>query len=174
MRAVIRDQAPTSTALLVGHSLGGRVAICAAAAEPALVPWLVLVDAPVRRPGDARPRTLPGRTPTRRTHATLEQAVQTFRLRPREPVADAALLRRVAAAAFAEHEQNGGWSLRADLSVFSQIPDELLADALARTPDRSRSSTAPAARSSARPAGTSSSRRTPAPRRSSRSRATTT
>jgi pimeloyl-ACP methyl ester carboxylesterase len=115
-------------ALLVGHSLGGRVAVCAAAADPALVPRLVLVDAPVRRPGGPRPRVLPSRTLPRRTHQTLDQAVRTFRLRPREPVADAALLSRIAAAAFAE--QSGGWSLRADLSVFGRIPDELVASAL--------------------------------------------
>jgi pimeloyl-ACP methyl ester carboxylesterase len=115
-------------ALLVGHSLGGRVAVCAAAADPALVPRLVLVDAPVRRPGPSHPRVLPSRPLPRRTHATLDQAVQTFRLRPREPVADAPLLRRIAAAAFAE--QGEGWSLRADLSVFGRVPDELLAAAL--------------------------------------------
>ncbi len=115
-------------ALLVGHSLGGRVAVCAAGADPALVPRLVLVDAPVRRPGGPRPRVLPSRPLARRAHPTLDQAVRTFRLRPREPVADAALLRRIAAAAFAE--QGEGWSLRADLSVFGRIPDELLAAAL--------------------------------------------
>jgi pimeloyl-ACP methyl ester carboxylesterase len=115
-------------ALLVGHSLGGRVAICAAAADPALVPRLVLVDAPVRRPGQARPRVLPSRSLTRRTHPTLEDAVASFRLRPREPVAHTDLLHRIAAAAF--KEQADGWSLRADLSVFSRVPDELLAASL--------------------------------------------
>ncbi len=114
--------------LLVGHSLGGRVAVCAAAADPSLVPSLVLVDAPVRRPGGPRPRVLPSRRLSRRAHATLDEAVATFRLRPREPVADAALLSRIAAAAFAERSE--GWSLRADLSVFGRIPDELLAAAL--------------------------------------------
>jgi pimeloyl-ACP methyl ester carboxylesterase len=116
-------------ALLVGHSLGGRVSVCAAAADPELVPRLVLVDAPVRRPGTVRPRALPTRPLQRRIHPTLEQAVGSFRLRPREPVADAALLGRVAAAAFAD--TGDGWSLRADLSVFSRIPDELVAGALA-------------------------------------------
>jgi pimeloyl-ACP methyl ester carboxylesterase len=125
--AVIREVA-RAPALLVGHSLGGRVAICAAAADPERVPRLVLVDAPVRRPGAPRPRALPQRPLPRRTHATLEHAVETFRLRPREPVTDTALLRRIAEAAFSRHD--GGWSLKADLSVFSRIPDELLAAAL--------------------------------------------
>jgi pimeloyl-ACP methyl ester carboxylesterase len=127
--ATIRDVA-RGPVLLVGHSLGGRVSICAAAADPVLVPALVLVDAPVRRPGDPRPRGLPSRSLPRRAHATLDDAVATFRLRPREPVADAALLRRIAVAAFSE--QGGGWALRADLSVFGRISDELLAGALAR------------------------------------------
>ena len=129
--AVIRDIGG-GPALLTGHSLGGRVAICAAAADPALVPRLVLVDSPVRRPGVDRPRMLPPRPGPRRIHATLEEAVRTFRLRPREPVADEALLGRVAAAAFAKHEGEGGWSLRTDLSVFGRISDEVIADALAR------------------------------------------
>ena len=124
---VIRDVAG-GPSLLVGHSLGGRVAICAAATDPALVPGLVLVDAPVRRPGKPRPRVLPRRPLPRRRHQTLQEAVATFRLRPREPVADAALLHRIAAAAFEEHLE--GWTLRADLSVFSRIPDERLVVAL--------------------------------------------
>ncbi len=127
--ATIREVAG-GPALLVGHSLGGRVSICAAAANPSLVPRLVLVDAPVRRPGGPRPRGLPSRPLPRRIHATLDEAIATFRLRPREPVADTALLRRIAAAAFSQ--QGGGWSLRADLSVFGRIPDEILADALSR------------------------------------------
>jgi pimeloyl-ACP methyl ester carboxylesterase len=131
--AVMRDVGG-GPALLTGHSLGGRVVICAAAADPALAPRLVLVDAPVRRPGAVRPRVLPARPGPRRVHPTLEEAVRTFRLRPREPVVDGALLGRVAAAAFAEHEGEGGWSLRVDLSVFGRIPDEVIADALARYP----------------------------------------
>src|SRR5579875_1863170 len=129
--ATIRDVAG-APALLVGHSLGGRVAICAAADDPALVPRLVLVDAPVRRPGAPHPRALPRRSLPRRTHATLGEAVETFRLRPREPVADTALLRRIARAAYVQDAE--GWSLRADLSVFGRIPDERLAAALADYP----------------------------------------
>jgi pimeloyl-ACP methyl ester carboxylesterase len=129
--AVLREVAG-GPAMLVGHSLGGRVAVCAAAADPLLVPRLVLVDAPVRRPGTGRPRALPGRSPARRVHPTLEQAVATFRLAPREPVADRALLQRIALAAFAPCEK--GWSLRADLSVFSRIPDEAVAEALGAYP----------------------------------------
>jgi pimeloyl-ACP methyl ester carboxylesterase len=120
--------------LLVGHSLGGRVAVCAAAADPALAPRLVLIDAPVRQPGAIRskPRALRSRPLPRHVHPTLEQAIATFRLRPREPVADEALLRRVAAAAFVEH--GDGWALRADLAVFARIPDTVLAAALGRYP----------------------------------------
>jgi pimeloyl-ACP methyl ester carboxylesterase len=129
--AVLR-QVAGEPALLVGHSLGGRVAVCAAAADPARVLRLVLIDAPLRRPGATRspPRAGRSRPLPRRVHPTLEEAVTTFRLRPREPVADEALLRRVAAAAFVEHTD--GWSLRADLSVFARIPDTVLADALGR------------------------------------------
>jgi pimeloyl-ACP methyl ester carboxylesterase len=116
-------------ALLAGHSLGGRVAVQAAALGGAeLFPRLVLVDAPIRRPGgEMRPPT-PPRRHSPRVYATLEQAVNAFRLRPREPVRDRELLGRVAANAYARHPD--GWRLKVDLSVFGRIPDEDLDAAL--------------------------------------------
>ena len=115
--------------LLVGHSLGGRVSSLAAARGPALIPRLMIVDAALTRPGGPRPRRIPPRLGPRGVHPTLQAAVEAFHLRPREPVADTELLRRVAAGA---HRQvDGGWTLKADLTVFNRVDDEEIASALA-------------------------------------------
>jgi pimeloyl-ACP methyl ester carboxylesterase len=124
--AVTREVA-AGPSLLVGHSLGGRISILAGAREPSLFPRVVLVDAPVRRPGDEGRMPRPRRSQPR-VHETLQDAVDAFRLRPREPVADAALLARVAAGAF--KPRPGGWTLKADLGVFHRVTDLELADAL--------------------------------------------
>jgi pimeloyl-ACP methyl ester carboxylesterase len=126
----VADQVAGGPALLAGHSLGGRVAVLAAAqGGPGRFPRLVLVDAPIRRPGGAMRPPVPPRRSTPRVHPTLEEAVAAFRLRPREPVADRELLTRVAANAYAPHPD--GWRLKADLRVFGRITDEELASALA-------------------------------------------
>jgi pimeloyl-ACP methyl ester carboxylesterase len=125
----VTEQVAGGPALLAGHSLGGRVAIMAAAvAGPALFPRLVLVDAPTRRPGGPVRRPAPPRRGSGRVYATLEEAIDAFRLRPREPVHDSELLRRVAANAY--RRADNGWRLKADLAVFSRISDEDLAEAL--------------------------------------------
>ena len=115
--------------LLVGHSLGGRTAILAAALRPELVPRLVVVDAALAPPGGPRRRAIPPRLGPRRVHPTLPAAVDAFRLRPREPVSNSELLARVAAGAY--RPIDGGWTLKADLGVFNRVSDEEIAAALA-------------------------------------------
>jgi pimeloyl-ACP methyl ester carboxylesterase len=68
-------------ALLVGHSLGGRVSIVAGALEPDVVPGLILVDAPVRRPQEHPESRSPPRAADRR-HESLDHAIESFHLRP--------------------------------------------------------------------------------------------
>jgi pimeloyl-ACP methyl ester carboxylesterase len=125
----VTEQVAAGSSLLAGHSLGGRVAtIAAAVGGSALFPRLVLVDAPTRRPGGSVRRPAPPRRGPGRVYATLEEAIDAFRLRPREPVHDSELLRRVAANAY--RLGGDGWRLKADLAVFSRISDEDLAKAL--------------------------------------------
>ena len=79
--AVARDVGG-ERALLVGHSLGGRIAILAAGRGLETVRGLVLVDAPIRRPGtESRPRFVP--RSSGRHYPTLEQAAAAFHLKPR-------------------------------------------------------------------------------------------
>jgi pimeloyl-ACP methyl ester carboxylesterase len=115
-------------ALVVGHSLGGRISILAAAHEPEIVRGLVLVDAPIRRPGTAsRPRFVP--RSSGRHYPTLEQAAEAFHLKPPEPILNHDLLRRVAAGAYRRSDE--GWSLKSDPNVYGRIDDQTVADSLA-------------------------------------------
>jgi pimeloyl-ACP methyl ester carboxylesterase len=124
----VAGQVGGGRALLVGHSLGGRIAILAAARGLQTVRGLVLVDAPIRRPGNqSRPRFVP-RSSGRR-YPTLEQAAEAFHLKPPEPILNHDLLRRVAAGAY--RETDDGWSLKSDPSVYGRIDDRAVAESLA-------------------------------------------
>lgn len=100
---------------VVGHSMGGANSMGLAAWHPERVERLVIVDSrpsiPAERLGVMHHRGARAlRTPRR--HLTPESAVASFRLLPRETVADPALLAHVARAGIAERE--GGWSYRFD------------------------------------------------------------
>ena len=99
----------------VGHSMGGANSMALAAWHPERVERLVIVDSrpsiPAERLGVMHQRGARAlRTPRR--HPTPELAVASFRLLPRETVADPTLLAHVARAGIAE--RNGGWSYRFD------------------------------------------------------------
>jgi pimeloyl-ACP methyl ester carboxylesterase len=100
---------------VVGHSMGGANSMGLAAWHPERVERLVIVDSrpsiPAERLGVMHQRGERAlRTPRR--HPTPESAVASFRLLPRETVADPALLAHVARAGIVERE--GGWSYRFD------------------------------------------------------------
>jgi pimeloyl-ACP methyl ester carboxylesterase len=98
--------------VVVGHSMGGHNAMTFAAWYPERVAALVIVDSRPAIPAErltvmhARGRRLP------RLHPSEEAAVQSFRLLPRETVADRALLAHVARAGLARRD--GGWAWRFD------------------------------------------------------------
>lgn len=106
------DMLGWSRTTLVGHSMGGHNAMAFAAWHPERVSALVIVDSRPVIPAErlhvmhARGRRSP------RLHATAEAAAATFRLLPRETLADAALLAHMGRAAVAR--RNGGWGWRFD------------------------------------------------------------
>jgi pimeloyl-ACP methyl ester carboxylesterase len=97
---------------VVGHSMGGHNAMAFAAWHPERVAALVIVDSRPVIPAErlnvmrARGRRAP------RLHATAEAAAATFRLLPRETLADPALLAHMGLAGVAQ--RSGGWGWRFD------------------------------------------------------------
>jgi pimeloyl-ACP methyl ester carboxylesterase len=97
---------------VVGHSMGGHNAMTFAAWHPTRVAALVIVDSRPAIPAErlefmhARGRRLP------RVHATEDAAAASFRLLPRETLADPALLGHIARAGLTRRD--GGWGWRFD------------------------------------------------------------
>ncbi|WP_238005739.1 alpha/beta hydrolase [Dactylosporangium sp. AC04546] len=118
----VLDATTAGPATLVGHSMGGLVAICTAARVPDRILRLVLVDTriPLRR------LPPPNRLP--RWYASEEEALGSFRLRPAGSVADPTLLRRVARAGLRHDEQ--GWRWKLDPKTRRLFTDDIVEAAL--------------------------------------------
>jgi esterase len=103
---------------LVGHSMGGHNAMAFAAWHPERVERLVIVDSRPVIPDErltvmrARGRRSP------RLHPTAEAAAATFRLLPRDTLADPALLAHMGRAAVTRRD--GGWGWRFDPSTHGE------------------------------------------------------
>jgi pimeloyl-ACP methyl ester carboxylesterase len=103
--------------VVVGHSMGGLIAIQAAQDHGDRLAGVVLVDAPLRRPdpesqegGRTGALRFPGVYPTR------EAAVARFRLIPAQPVRHPALFHHIAVHSVREVED--GWTWKFDPGVF--------------------------------------------------------
>lgn len=126
--AVCADAAGGRAPVLVGHSLGGQIAIVAAALHGASLAGIVIVDAPVTRPApesgaaDApRPLTV---------YPTLEAAMARFRLLPDQPCENRYLFEHVARHSLRENA--GGWSWKFDPRVLTRQLPAALDDYLVR------------------------------------------
>jgi len=102
---------------LVGHSMGGHNAMGFSAWHPERVSALVVVDSRPALPPDRvqRMRERGQRPP--RLHPTLEQAIASFRLLPRDTVADPELLAHLARVGLIE--LNGGFKYRFDPACYA-------------------------------------------------------
>ncbi len=144
---------------LIGHSMGGHNAMAFSAWQPGRVDRLVVVDSRPSIPADRlqNMHRRGDRGPMR--HETLESALKSFRLLPRETVADPGLLEHLARQGIAEREGrfvyrfdpagNGqrrptdGWALLGRITAPTLLvrgehspilPREMAADMLARLP----------------------------------------
>lgn len=125
--AALIEHSGRGSAVVAGHSLGGRVAIVAAAGWPHLVERLVLIDAPVWTSviGAARePRRI------RRHYPSREEALARFRLDPPPTIADPALLREVGHHAVTRDEL--GWTWKFDPAARRRVADREIEEALGR------------------------------------------
>lgn len=110
--AGIADQLGWDRFVVMGHSMGGHNAMSFAAWHPRRVRGLVIVDSRPALPPERLERMHErGRRPARR-HATLEAAVTSFRLLPRDTMADPALLAHLGRVGSVERD--GGWVRRFD------------------------------------------------------------
>ena len=97
---------------VVGHSMGGHNAMALASWHPDRVRALVVVDSrPTIPPDSLEMMHQRGRRPMR-LHPSKDAATAAFRLRPRDTVADPALLRHLGEMAVTERET--GWAYRFD------------------------------------------------------------
>jgi len=105
--------------VLVGHSMGGLIAIQAARDHGDSLAGAILVDAPLRRPD---PESQEGsRTRALRVlgaHATRAEAEGRFRLIPGQPGVHPAIFRHIAA--HSVREVAGGWTWKFDPQVFAR------------------------------------------------------
>lgn len=111
-------------AVLVAHSMGGRVAPLAALARPDLVEALVIVDSAMPLPPSFRaPTAKPARI-----YASEEEALARFRLMPEQPVADPELVAHVGRRSVTAVE--GGWTWKFDPRIYAKLSEAAPEDAL--------------------------------------------
>jgi pimeloyl-ACP methyl ester carboxylesterase len=117
VRAVAGRAAFPGPPVVVGHSMGGLVAVQAALDHGESLAGAVLVDAPLQRPDPESREGL--RNPALRApsvYSTREEAVARFRLLPAQPLDHRFALEHVAA--HSVHEVPGGWTWKFDPVVF--------------------------------------------------------
>ncbi|MET0199513.1 MAG: alpha/beta hydrolase [Rhodococcus fascians] len=109
VRAVARA-ADAHNPVVVGHSMGGRVALTLGANYPDGLSGLVVMDSSVRSPDRYRPP--PSVNRVRKYYESREAALSRFRLLPVQPHPSATLIDELAAHAISETPQ--GWTWKYD------------------------------------------------------------
>ena len=125
--AVAEDGGIAGSPVLVGHSMGGFVAIAAGARHPDRVAGVVVCDSPVT---DLDPELSPaahfGTTP--KVYATIDEAVGRYRTVPPQARYLPFVLDHVARASL--RQVDGGWTWRFDRRVFGQFAGQIRSLAL--------------------------------------------
>ncbi len=105
--------------IVVGHSMGGHVAIAAAARHGDDLDGAIIVDAPVRQPDPESEEGERGRMfRNPKTYPDLETAIEHFHLMPPQPVVNDFIVDHIARHSLMEVE--GGWTWKFDPAVFAR------------------------------------------------------
>lgn len=123
--AAVLDAAGSTAAVLVAHSLGGSVAIAAAARQPERISGLILIDTYVVGPGIDRPQIRGGPSPV---YPTQQEGLSRFRLIPLQPELSAELLSPIAE--YSLRRTEGGWRWKFDRAAPLAIDDDLIAECI--------------------------------------------
>lgn len=98
--------------ILVGHSLGGVVAVAATARDPSAVAATVVVDSGIRRPDPNEDENQRRSPRPRRSYPDLASGVARFRLIPDQPLPPVWMTEHVARHSL--REEADGWTWKAD------------------------------------------------------------
>jgi pimeloyl-ACP methyl ester carboxylesterase len=121
---VAADAAFPGPPVILGHSLGGMVAIETGAEYGDALAGVVIVDTPVRRPDPESEQAARGQAfVAPGIYPDLETALKRFRLIPEQPCENDYLLDYIARRSV--HETSTGWTWKFDPRVFVQARDPL-------------------------------------------------
>ncbi|MRK01705.1 alpha/beta fold hydrolase [Aeromicrobium sp. S22] len=127
----VAEAAGVERPVLVGHSMGGRIALAAAAERPAGISGVITLDTALRPPGAAfRFGWHPERVP--RVRATKAEALGQFRLAPDQPEPAEEILAAVAEASV--RQVDGGWTWKYDQRGLPGMRREYVEERLAALP----------------------------------------
>ncbi len=117
--AVARHAGGQDRPIVIGHSMGGHVAIAAAARFGHELAGAIIVDAPVREPDPESEEGERGRMfRNPKTYPDLETAVEHFHLQPPQPTVNDYIVDHIARHSL--HETERGWTWKFDPSVFAR------------------------------------------------------
>jgi pimeloyl-ACP methyl ester carboxylesterase len=121
----VMDALLPTPAPLIGHSMGGRIALSLAARRPERVTGLAVLDSrfePIDPKFAAKYRSSVSGRREGRGYASLDEAVKAFRFIPDEPEVAPRIVRHLATHAVYEREP-GDWTYRFDRGVLSMDGD---------------------------------------------------
>ena len=117
--AVARDAGVQEQPIVVGHSMGGHVAIVVAARYGHDLGGAIILDAPVRRPDPESEEGERGRMfRNPKTYPDLETAVEHFHLQPPQPCQNDFIVDHIARHSL--RETDAGWTWKFDPAVFTR------------------------------------------------------